>query len=90
MCDCYMAKCANCDCEIPLHIADFCTPRENVIPYCPRCSKKIAKGTITAPEHKFTVVDVAEINYGKDIHIKKGDRVCIFCTDENAHGIHLN
>ncbi len=36
MCDCYSVKCSNEFCEtiIPVHIADYCTPRSNVEAYC--------------------------------------------------------
>jgi hypothetical protein len=36
MCDCYEAKCSGegCNIIIPIHIADFCTPRENIKAYC--------------------------------------------------------
>lgn len=36
MCDCYEQKCSEkgCNIIIPIHIADFCTPRENIKAYC--------------------------------------------------------
>jgi hypothetical protein len=34
MCDCYSAKCEECDRELPVHIGDFSTPRENVLVRC--------------------------------------------------------
>lgn len=34
MCDCYWQKCEQCDEMIPVHIADFCTPRENIEVFC--------------------------------------------------------
>jgi len=37
MCDCYEHKCESCATRIQLHIADFCTRRENVHVYCPQC-----------------------------------------------------
>lgn len=44
MCDCYTAKCAGgCEANIEMHIADFCTARENVHPYCISCTRKLAK-----------------------------------------------
>jgi len=36
MCDCFMPKCHLCETRLPLHISDFCTPRENVEVYCPQ------------------------------------------------------
>lgn len=34
MCDCYQAKCERCERLIPVHIEDFCTPRDNVKVFC--------------------------------------------------------
>ena len=34
MCDCFNPSCHLCDRRLPLHIADFCTERENVEVYC--------------------------------------------------------
>lgn len=34
MCDCYEAKCEKCERLIPVHIEDFCTPRDNVKVFC--------------------------------------------------------
>ena len=34
MCDCFNPQCHLCDERMPLHIADFCTPWENVEVYC--------------------------------------------------------
>lgn len=34
MCDCYEQKCEACDEMILVHIADFCTPRENLQVFC--------------------------------------------------------
>ncbi len=91
MCDCYTAKCANCKCDIPLHIADFCTPKDTVIPYCPRCTKKIVRGKLEPPTNCQVFDDVAETSYRREgFHIRKGDKVKIYCKDKTAYGIHLN
>ena len=38
MCDLYSAECAGgCGATIEIHIADACTERANVHPYCPEC-----------------------------------------------------
>ena len=37
MCDCYGHKCETCDNLISMHIADWCTIRENVHVFCPAC-----------------------------------------------------
>jgi len=34
MCDCYWPTCERCSTSIPLHIADFCMPRENISVFC--------------------------------------------------------
>lgn len=34
MCDCYTAKCEDCSNELPVHIGDFSTYRDNVIVRC--------------------------------------------------------
>jgi len=34
MCDCYQAPCEVCGKPLPIHIADFCTDRENVKVWC--------------------------------------------------------
>lgn len=89
MCDCYMGECANCGCEMSLHIADFCTPRDRVIPYCPRCTKKIVRGKLQPPEGCKVFDEVSEITE-RSLHIKRGDKVKLYCKDTSAYGIHLN
>lgn len=34
MCDCYIAKCMECSRELPVHIGDFSTDRDNVLVRC--------------------------------------------------------
>ncbi|MCE5239918.1 hypothetical protein LLH23_15740 [bacterium] len=34
MCDCCYLKCVDCDRTLPVHIADFCTERANVLVRC--------------------------------------------------------
>ncbi len=36
MCDCYWPECQMCETRVPLHIADFCMPREDVAVFCSR------------------------------------------------------
>jgi hypothetical protein len=43
MCDCYITECEGCGAKTSIHIADFCTSRSNVHPYCIPCARKIAK-----------------------------------------------
>ena len=58
MCDCYETKCNGCkSMAIQVHIADFCTPRENVKVYCPFCAL-------------FKVENI-NLNYNKCISIRE-------------------
>jgi hypothetical protein len=81
----------NCYCDIALHIADFCTQQENVIPYCHRCTRKIEKGKINPPKNCKVFDDEVNSTCDGGIQgIKLGDKVKIYCKDKNAYGIHLN
>ena len=85
MCDCYSAKCEGCGCNMSIHIADFCTPREKVHPYCPRCTRKF-KGKY--PKGK---VFEDEVTYPREVEgSKRGQKVVIICDDKKAYGIALN
>ena len=87
MCDCYTAKCELCGCKISLHIADFCTKRENVHPYCNRCSRKLVK-PVAAKIFKDKITDTEQVEGTQAKHI--GQEVVILCGDSDAYGIHLN
>ena len=87
MCDCYTAKCELCGCKISLHIADFCTKRENVHPYCNRCSRKLVK-PVAAKIFKDTITSMEQVEGTQPKHI--GQEVVILCGDSDAYGIHLN
>ena len=45
MCDCYNAKCEECDVEIPMHLGDFLTSRDEIKVFCrkhiPRNNKDV-------------------------------------------------
>ena len=84
MCDCYTAKCEECGCDIEIHIADFCTDRANVHPYCPKCTKEISIETILKFEQIF-LDTTGRFEKGVD-----GEKVIILCNDSEAYGIHLN
>ena len=87
MCDCYIAKCVLCGCEMSLHIADFCTQRKNVHPYCNRCTRKLVNPVaVKIFEDKITFPLQVEGTKAKHI----GQKVIILCSDSNAHGIYLN
>ena len=45
MCDCYTAKCAKCGRDIPMHLGDFETKRDEIEVYCIRCFSDELKGT---------------------------------------------
>jgi len=83
MCDCYSVKCENCDNKIAIHIADFCTQRENIKVYCPDC--------VTLETH-FEVVRGPVIfrKNGSEIKRHTGKRVLFICSDPKAYGICLN
>ena len=87
MCDCYTDKCAMCGCEMKIHIGNWCTDRENIYPYCHRCSIKIKKQGLTSQmkvfEDKIERTDQVE---GGII----GENIVILCKDFDAYGVNLN
>ena len=87
MCDCYTHKCEGCGNDISIHIGDFCTERENVHPYCPKCTRKLSIKKIRAAKKVFydTVSDNYQIS-----RAHRGSKVIIFCDDEAAYDISLN
>lgn len=88
MCDCYTDKCINCEREIQIHIADYCTPRENVRVYCPKCIDKLRTGVIGS---KVFVDRVSRGGkWGQGEGLRKGQLVIIICNDPGAYGINLN
>lgn len=91
MCDCYTAKCEGCGCEMEIHIADFCTARENVHPYCTRCTKKWRKRKEIPSGLVFVdKVSRQEPNCVQVKGAKIGENVVILCDDLRAYGVHLN
>jgi len=102
MCDCYAGKCEMCGHLISLHVADFCTERENVHPYCISCTRKMAKKhkkgkkgewPETINGQKVFVDNTAKKRQEnrEPILTGNGDReVIILCDDHKAYGIHLN
>ena len=90
MCDCYTAKCEMCGCDIQMHIADYCTERENVHPYCHRCTKKLIKAGIPKVAQTFCELIGRTGEYGQIKGGRKGQEVIILCDDPKAYGIHLN
>jgi len=86
MCDCYTEKCTICGCKISIHIADYCTSRDNITAYCHRCAKKIKS---IAPDIPHIIRE--EITHHRQVEGgKKGAKVLILCSDPKAYGIHLN
>ncbi len=90
MCDCYTTGCKNCGCDISIHIADFCTPRDTVVAFCSRCTKKIVRGKLKPPAGWKVFDATAEISYPRNFHLHKGGKVKLYCRDHKAYGIHLN
>ena len=37
MCDCYTARCKNCNREIPMHLGDYATARDEIEVFCTTC-----------------------------------------------------
>ena len=87
MCDCYTARCESCGRGVELHIADFCTTRNNVHVYCPHCLKKVPAGQANMARRIFRcmVEERRQVEGGR-----VGQEVLILVDDEDAHGIHLN
>lgn len=104
MCDCYSHKCFFCDNEISIHIADFCTKRENLIIICPDCQVAGAYETDETFYHNgkglninkyarlfIDCIECREQVFGKLKDGKyKGKPVIFLCKDPKAYGIHLN
>ena len=91
MCDCYEQRCETCDKMMSIHIADFCTDRTNVHPYCPKCTKILLLGGETSFGCKvFPDIITRGGKYGQVEGEKKGQIVLILCYDMKAHGIRLN
>lgn len=76
MCDCYETKCEVKGCmeEIPVHIADFNFPRENVQVFC---SKHL-------PKRKATIFEITKIyEWDRDNNYKVGWKCAIrLCRGE--------
>lgn len=91
MCDCYCHKCEGCDHEISIHVADFCTERENIKVYCPNCLMKLPAIDSSRTKVFIDKIDDNEqiINRKKHERIK-GKPVVILVKDMKAQGIHLN
>lgn len=93
MCDICILPCAGCNCRIMIHIGDYCTGRENVHPYCPRCTKKLKKNNPELiKQAKKVFIDNVSCP-GPNCSVpggKKGQEVIILCDDPKAYSIHLN
>lgn len=92
MCDTYIAPCeGGCRREINIHIADFCTSRDKVHAYCPRCSKKIPTDVFLKAAQVFTsrITRRGQVTPGS-IRKDVGTECLILCDDPGAYGIELN
>ena len=89
MCDCYMHPCEFCGRKISLHIADYCTDRENIKVFCSKCAEKAKtfNKVINAP---IIINETIECNDEENYGGKIGEVVLIVCYDKDAYGIHLN
>lgn len=58
MCDTYEARCVICGRTVPVHIADFCVPREDVYVFCGE------KGANGCPDCQSKLVSWASVNRG--------------------------
>ena len=86
--------------KMSLHIADFCTSRENVHPYCIPCTATLAalckhdgKWPETIRGKKVFVDTTAQKTSEDGISIVDGNgtqEVVILCDDTDAYGICLN
>ncbi len=100
MCDCYIAKCEVCKKKIPVHIEDYCTPRENVKVYC---SKHIPQTACTVEriifdkrlpaelrglsKVGFRIIDKEKYNYKAELSpdFKYSGCFLKFCPEANDH-----
>lgn len=64
MCDCYEQKCEQCAEMIPVHIADFCTPRENLQVFCQK----------HLPESDCFIHTIIEGKQDREYDYKKGTK----------------
>jgi hypothetical protein len=94
MCDCYGHKCESCENVIAVHIADFCTDRENLKVYCPDCLDAIPETDANAVNVFFSKVEDPEVIMNekwKRVHRSYIGKIVVFiCSDKKAHGIYLN
>ena len=92
MCDCYNHKCKFCENELSIHIADYCTGRDNIIVVCPDCLKR--RRVIAISKYARLYINWIEDRmqlFGKLADGRyKGKIVLIFCKDPEGYGIHLN
>jgi hypothetical protein len=104
MCDCYAHKCLFCENKISIHIADYCTKRENIAVICPDCqavgdyerSKTFyhnGKG-LWIKKYERMYIDIIEDREQIRGKLKnnryKGKPVIILSKDPKAYGVHLN
>ncbi len=98
MCDTYNHKCYFCENGVSLHIADWCTGRENISVICPDCQERRALSPfspyVMGQESLQVFADIIMDRKQIDGKLKsgryKGRIVLILCKDPNAYGIHLN
>lgn len=73
MCDCYDTKCSGRGCKIwiPIHITDFCLPRDSFKAYCekhiPKKGGIIYHGLVNDKDSDFKRKMIFGIVYNKDV-----------------------
>ena len=72
MCDCYEQKCEYCNVMIPVHITDFCTPRENVKVFC----------SLHIPEEDCFVHTVIEAKSNHEFDYEMGTTIAFRILDK--------
>lgn len=94
MCDCYGHKCLFCENKLIIHIADFCTARENIAVVCPDCISGWFDKGIHISKYKKLWIDKIEFReqvFGKLKDGRyKGKNVLLFSKSIQAYGICLN
>jgi len=85
MCDCYEAECEKKGCteEIPIHIADYDFPREDVQAYC---SKHLPKKKATL----FEVIEECKNFKDKEVGWKCAIRLCNGRIEPDSVGVYPN
>lgn len=80
MCDCYSARCRRCQTRLPVHLADFDTPRKEVAVYCAK----------HLPKYNVRVFTLTEVDEDYPVGWKMGIRYLTPRARAHADGNHPN